>query len=446
MSKTPSQLDHLPQEIITAILENVSSPSSLANVARVCRRLQSPAETLLYRSVDLRNHDGESFTYAVNRKASRARHVQDLTIHYHYESDIPNEQDYYPVLGESMVPTIARLANLRRLVVKGLDYDVDRDYDDGDIGRAPRLAAWSEAWNSLFEQSTQNMSTVLSSLTTCELILNDLTPVDDIYAQDWHFSACQTILLHRRLQNLTIVAALITGLSKPAFAQARPRSTALETLTLLCCDIHPNALRQMLKLPASLKTLTLRGAPWTTRPDHFPTNRAAIVDAIKAQADSLHSLELDFYLSTEDPALDFRDFKHLQQLTIHPAVLRGEKSLDTPEGKAHILKTCHLPPSIRHLQFREHQEKYGLDLNTLPIIHSWITLKELPNLEKITVQSAQWRSDTVLDAPFTEGRSFQEAFQDTGVELEFETVPESEHVVVDCWCCSCYWRFREWQI
>lgn len=179
---TPVQLLHLPAEILTGILEEVSSQASLASLAQTCRRLQMLVEPYLYRSVYLGNHTGESLTYAMERKAVRAEYIQELVIHYHYVEDVPNEDEYYPILVESLVLTISRLINLRRLVVKGLEYDTCRSYDDPDFGPGPRLDGLSEIWSWLFQQSTQSMSGVLPSLTTCLLLHVPLyTPFTTLY-------------------------------------------------------------------------------------------------------------------------------------------------------------------------------------------------------------------------------------------------------------------------
>lgn len=175
------QLLHLPTEILIRILEEVPSQASLASLARTCRQLQILVEPYLYRSVYLGNHAGESFTYAMDRKAVRAEYIQELVIHYHYVEDVPNEDEYYPILVESLVPTIGRLINLRQLVVKGLEYDICRSYDDPDFGPRPRLDALSEIWSWLFQQSSHAMAGVLPSLTTCLLPHAPLTLIPTLY-------------------------------------------------------------------------------------------------------------------------------------------------------------------------------------------------------------------------------------------------------------------------
>ncbi|OGM43052.1 hypothetical protein ABOM_009225 [Aspergillus bombycis] len=448
---SPLQLLHLPTEILVWILAEVPSQASFASLARTCRRLQTLVEPYLYRSVYLGNHDGESFAYAIDRKAVRAEYIQELVIHYHYVDDIPNEDEYYPILVESLVPTISRLVNLRRLVVKGLEYDTQRPYDEPDFGPGPRLDALSMIWSWLFQQSTQSMSGVLPSLTTCELIMNDLTPtpLQHTAGEPWYFSSRETVLLHPKLQKLSIVAAMISGLDPEMLSYTKKpgfRPTSLETLILLCCDVSINGLHDMLKFPKALKNFTLKGSPWTTIPNQFPMDRGAIVNVLKAQAHSLLNLELDFYLRTNCPALDFRDFTSLQQLTIDPKALRGDDDEQSPEAQKHLRQYCHLPPSLRSLRFREYREWGRPDLQTLSIVLDWVMSRGLPNLKNITIQSATFTSAAILDAITSDGKSFRQAFRVVGVELAVERVRSclnNEHLTIDCNCCSFCWRFLD---
>ncbi|KAB8256955.1 hypothetical protein BDV32DRAFT_160849 [Aspergillus pseudonomiae] len=448
------QLLHLPTEILIGILAAVPSRASLANLARTCRRLQTLVEPYLYRSVYLGNHDGESFTYAIDRKAVRAEYIQELVIHYHYIDDIPNEDEYYPILVESLVPTISRLVSLRRLVVKGLEYDTQRSYDEPEFGPGPRLDALSMIWSWLFQRSAQSMSGILPSLTTCELIMNDLTrtPLQHTASDVWCFSSRETVLLHPKLQKLSIVAALIYYLDPETLSYTKKpwfSPTSLETLTLLCCDVSSHGLHDMLKFPKALKNFTLKGSPWTSLPNHFPIDRGAIVNALKAQAHSLLNLELDFYLHTNCPALDLRDFTSLEQLTIDPKVLRGDDDDDdddagqSPEA---LRQYCHLPPSLRSLRFREYRERGRPDLQTLSIVLDWVMSGGLPNLKNIMIQSATFTSAAILDAITSDGKSFRQAFRAVGVELAVERVRsclDNEHLTIDCNCCSFCWRFLD---
>lgn len=155
----------LPQELLEAILAQTSR-GSLASLARVCQRLRPLVERILYQSVYLRNHDGEKFTYALDCVPARAEHVKELLIHYHYV-DVEDEEEYYPLYAETLAPTIGRLVNLRTLVVKGLEFDADREEDDEIIGGYERVIAEAEKWDTLFAQSAVPGSQILPSLTKC---------------------------------------------------------------------------------------------------------------------------------------------------------------------------------------------------------------------------------------------------------------------------------------
>ncbi|KAF5856073.1 hypothetical protein ETB97_007951 [Aspergillus alliaceus] len=197
-----------------------------------------------------------------------------------------------------------RRINLRRLVVKGLENDIPRARDDPDYEPWARLDSLSTIWSWLFEQSARPMSA--------------------------------------------------------------PQPTSLKTLTFLCGDVSPQTLHEIPKLPKALQNFTLKGSPWTTHPDYFPTNRSLILNALRPHAHSLLTLTPDFYLHTTCPPVDFHPFKRLQQLTIDPKVLRCDSA------EKHHRLDCHLPPSLRPLRFHEYREWGAPDLRTLALILDWV--------------------------------------------------------------------------
>ncbi|KAE8415712.1 hypothetical protein BDV36DRAFT_297845 [Aspergillus pseudocaelatus] len=223
--------------------------------------------------------------------------------------------------------------------------------------------------------------------------MNDLTPtpLQNLTGELWYFSSRETVLLHPKLRKLSIVAAIIPGLRS-------------ETLN------------------------------YTKRPWFIPTSLETL------------SLGVDFYLHTDCPALDFRDFKCLQHLTIDSKVLRGDNDGQSPEAEKHLRQNCHLPPSLRSLRFREYRERGRPDLLTLSIVLDWVMSGGLRNLENITAQSATFFSHAILGASVPDGKSFQQAFRAVGVELAVERVRSSlgdEHLTIDCKCCSFYWRYLD---
>ncbi|PYI02907.1 hypothetical protein BO78DRAFT_350685 [Aspergillus sclerotiicarbonarius CBS 121057] len=436
----------LPPELLEAILARVASRASLASLARVCQQLRPVVERILYQSVYLRNHDGKKFAYALDCLPARAEYVQELLVHYHYV-DVPDEEDYYPCYAESLAPTISRLVNLRSLVVKGLEYDAEREEDDEYLGGYERVIEETKKWNDIFAQSAVPGSQILQSLTKCQLIMDDLSRSEP----PWNFRLRGTVMIHPYLKDLTLVGANVSTLEDSLMASAR--STSLEKLSLFGCDAAPSAIRDLLSLPRALKHFIYKGAPWTHRPYNLMGDRQKCIDVVKVQADSLLTLDMDFYPGNwENPALDFRDFRSLEQLTVDPSALRGNGKFDPKDNNEVCLwespeLECQLPSSIKRLVFFEYHEHSTPDLYTLPLVYNWISRGSLPNLEIITVESAKSSEDTILNSLFgdSSGRSVFQAFQEVGVQLRVRHVPDSTEAgyrLFDCDRCGVCWRIR----
>ncbi|PYH89692.1 hypothetical protein BO71DRAFT_487722 [Aspergillus ellipticus CBS 707.79] len=437
------RLFHLPMEIQEAIVAQVASPASLANLARVCRQLQPLAERILYQSVYLRNGTGDKFAYAIDRAPNRAMFVRELLIHYHYV-DVPDEESYYPFYAESLAPTIGRLVNLQSLVVKGLEYDAPREYDDDTTEGFERVIEEAEKWRHLFTQSAVSGSRILPSLTKCVLAMNDL----DHSEPPWSFDMRASVMIHPHLQDLTIVGARISSMEESLMASRR--STELESLVLVCCDVSSRSIHDLLSLPRGLKHLAVKGAAWTVRPYYYMKNRQEYIDALSIQAESLTSLDMDFPPGVPDnPALDFRALQRLQKLTVDPQALRGDGKFDPVSEQVCLWENsepiCRLPPTIQHLVFFEYHEAKTPDLHTLLLVYNWISQGSLPNLRSITVKTARSSADAILNRGFEDnsGRSFYEAFQTFRVELRAERTlssTENGYRFFDCHCGYVSWR------
>ena len=277
--------------------------------------------------------------------------------------------------------------------------------------------------------------------------------MDDLSRSEppWDFRLRGTVMIHPYLKDLTLVGANVSGLEDSLMASIR--STSLERLSLLCCDAAPRGIQDLLSLPRVLKHFTYKGAPWTHRPYNLMEDRQRCIDAIKVQADSLLSLDLDFYPGKWDNlALDFRDFLCLEQLTVDPSALRGDGHFDPKKNNEVCLwkspeLECQLPRSIKRLVFFEYHEHSTPDLYTLPLIYNWVSRGSLPNLDTITIQSAKSSEDAILNSPFgdSSGRSVFQALQQVGVQLRVERVPDSTEAgyqLLDCDRCGVCWRIR----
>ncbi|KAE8348645.1 hypothetical protein BDV28DRAFT_81899 [Aspergillus coremiiformis] len=164
------------------------------------------------------------------------------------------------------------------------------------------------------------MLDVLPFLKTCKLITNALTPKPLPYELGglWCFPPREIVLLHPKLQNLTLVEASIPSLNPEMLSWAQKswfRPTSLEPPTLFCSDVSYNSFRKMLKLPQAVKKLRTKATFMDDPTRLFPNGPTRFsID-----------IEQEFPLHSNFPALDFHNFINcLQQLPIDPKALRAD--------------------------------------------------------------------------------------------------------------------------
>lgn len=126
--KSKPALLQLPQEILDIILLEVSfTPQCLSSLARVCRRLHSLCNPLLYCLISLRDpHHGEKFVDTITNSPHLIPHIRGLQVHYHGTCDYEDDEaeDYF----HDFIPAISHLHNLKSLVIK-TDYFGEPDVD-----------------------------------------------------------------------------------------------------------------------------------------------------------------------------------------------------------------------------------------------------------------------------------------------------------------------------
>ncbi|KAJ5604644.1 hypothetical protein N7510_009798 [Penicillium lagena] len=405
----------LPQEIIEAILVEIR-PSSLRSVSHVSRSLRSICLPFLYRSIVLRDpNQAETFLATL----SQSQHsipplVRELQIHYHNTLD---EKDQPTTSPEHIDPIIAKLSSLESLVIKSdfFDYTAAAKFS---LLRQPEL---------------------FPSLTSCHI------GFDVGHLQTWYLFPYEGLLYHPGLRSLTFSGAAVqTSSQQPQTT----RSTQLEELRFLNCDLHASELADMLQFPRALKHFTLKGQgpdPIIT-PRFSESDRTEYLDALKPHALSLESLDLDLDLDWEDP-LDMRDFVALKRLTITPRMAIGDDTEEEElDGRTRFTPWKELlPQSLTHLTFRNDEAVFPLDA-----IYDIIRDGDLPNLTSFTCEMLQdtpeygvsCTPDELLAKQYHNGSSFSQAFGQLGVQLSVVQVKDSVAMVENEHCpCPC-WTYR----
>ncbi|KAE8392026.1 hypothetical protein BDV23DRAFT_181910 [Aspergillus alliaceus] len=402
-----AQLLHLPTEILRAILAQVPSRVPLTSLARSCQRLQPLVEPFLYQSVYLGNHDGESFIYAVNRKAEK----------------------YYSILVESMLPTNNRLVNLRRLVVKGLENDIPRARDDPDYEPWARLDSLSTIWSWLFEQSARPMRTNHERPHTNPHPTRNRRPLR-LLPRD-HPPPPKTTKPRPRSSQ---------------YPRPGPRNTNPGPATLAPTHITKNI------------NLPLRRC--------LPSNPPRDPQAPQSSAE-LHPkrLPMDYSprLLPHKPKPNPKRPKtpcplpphpHPRLLPAHNLPTRGLPPFQTPpaahdrsegptlrqrrETPPSRLPSATKPPALAVPRVQGMGRAGSAHVGTDPRLGGGC---QLPDLKSITVESAKFPPEA---SSHYGQRSLRETFWDVGVELGVEggsSCLDDGHLTIECQCCSFYWQF-----
>ncbi|KAJ5091183.1 hypothetical protein NUU61_006053 [Penicillium alfredii] len=411
MESFTSHLLELPPEILEAVLLALPPSSSrLAAVSCVCRRLHFVSIPLLYRSVALRSPEhGKQFCWTVRHGADVIPHVRELQIHYHETDD---ESDDCP---EDLYPVFTQLVNLESLVVRSDWFD-------------PKTASRTSLISGPQE--------VLPNLRCCNLGY-------DYYCDGfWALDPYQALFYHSGLRKFAITGAKVQARWQYLPTQkAAPRSTQLEELQFLNCDIPSFELQEMLQYPRALKHFTLKGET-PIQGSHGPRigepDRMNYINALHPHSSSLETLDLDLYREWEWP-VKLHGFTALKQLTITPRMLIG----DDPEGRPRAAAVPRwedvLPSGLEKLVFRNDEPE-------LPLLGIYETVRDgfLPHLRLFTCEVPSNRTDDSMVRAYecTDGIPSAQAFARLGVQFSLVQVPDSTEMPENkAYPCQC-WIYR----
>ncbi|KAL1981458.1 hypothetical protein VTN96DRAFT_2630 [Rasamsonia emersonii] len=383
----------LPQELIECILLHLRAGPSLQDlgrVAQVCHRLHRLATPILYCSVWLRHPiNGDRFAWTIQHCPALIHLIRELQFHYHCEES----EDHGP---EDLDGVTSQLFNLEALVIRAKYFEARPSYPN--LPPAKELEAverWEE--NRLFCQAARPGSQVLPALSSCDLGFDYEINREDVW---WNMYLKEAVFYHPGLRRISITGAVFTGFSLNNSKRLAPasRSTQLEELILLNCDIGPEAISEILTYP----------------------------HALRPHASSLEYLDLDLYFQY-DESVDLSDFSALKHLTIHPEMLTEDWKGMEPFGKL-------LPPSLESITFRDHFGAFPL-----ATIYEKVLSGELPHLRTLTCHTPVPPAKDMTTETCKDGKTFVEAFKELGVQLSAAVVddptrmPEYDSCPCECW-------------
>ncbi|KAL4739972.1 hypothetical protein BDV11DRAFT_204709 [Aspergillus similis] len=326
-------LQDLPSELIATVIDHIESDrASLSRLSRTKRRFHTIVMPRLNRNVVIRNNQGLTYRAMLGR---------------------------FPGVAAAAMKSLTGLENL---TVKGGGPALD--------SQPFRVHKW-HVFRRHFVAALEEGA--LTHLRTLELNLTDSEP--------W---CCDidTFMSHQTLKRLSILGAHI---SCGDFPVPFSRSTALEDLTLLCCDFSAGTLARALAIPRGLRSFTCKGdvreSP-TDTPE--PRNEPKFyITALSHHKRTLEALDINFWPfqdSYSDP-LDMRAFSKLQRFTIRVEELYSRMLYRLP------LPECLLPRSLQELVLWTtlHDSAERIQEEVRNEMDRW--LDRLPNLRSLILET-----------------------------------------------------------
>lgn len=260
--------------------------------------------------------------------------------------------------------------------------------------------------------------------------------------RSWPLDPYETLFYHPGLESLRITGAQVqTRWTHLPAHPPPPRSTHLQDLRLLNCDIPPEAIVEMLQYPRALKHFTLKGqATETTIGPFRGDDRSEYIDALRPHSSTLETLDLDFLVDWED-SINLSTFTALKSLTIAPRILVGE---DT-DGLANVTAASRwqelLPPNLEHLVFRSHEAIFPIAEVYEMVRHGSLRLSCFTCQMRLNTPDgyvSRSPGELLLET-CSDGYPFSRGFEELGVRFsvvevsDSQPMPESESCPCECW-------------
>ena len=233
-------MERLPCELIQDVVLQVNSTDDLRSLARVSKLFQNLAEPRIYRHILVQKGvQARKLAEALRSRPVRATWIRNLQSACHIDSF-----DGLPELTK----VVSMMTKLESLGVETPDCNsVDSQ------GRLPWIAEQVE-YNKIFWEAAHPNADLLSNLRSCTLHFVDKNR--SLYS----LGHASIIFLHPTITDLTISCANIDPPEKLHHWLDISHTTPLTNLNLVECDIHPEGLYHLLRLPRNLTSLAITEA------------------------------------------------------------------------------------------------------------------------------------------------------------------------------------------
>jgi hypothetical protein len=386
----------LPTELVILIVDHLSEDNqALCTLARTSRALQHLAEEQIYETIELFTvKDLHNIVQAFTYRHERVRAVHTLKLQYQYhEKDLGDNFDIRKTFNEC----IAHMVNLR-------EWHIESPYDNchWDEGLGPQQ--WVEGDMERFRTALEYACTegpVEAGLIETErqlgkvfdrtvglALLESLTiHSHGIDSDFWDLGGYHCLFRHPTMRHLHISCVSFTEII-PKLRMYKGKKTPLTALEFNECELSPEALTDILSMPARLKHLTLGENVWNTRRSkkikpRLTQNAHASLEALNAVAHSLESLkhwdpswklDLDSHKPrrinpTANGMRNFHALKYLQCETtsfLHQAIIMNHEVA---------------PPNLETLRLCRHWNEPVDFFEHPPNVETYLALPSLSNLE-----------------------------------------------------------------
>jgi hypothetical protein len=293
----------LPTELVILIVEHLSDNNqALCTLARTSRALQHLAEEQIYKTIELFTvRDLHNIVQAFTYRHDRVRAVHTLKLQYQYhEKDLGDNLEIRRTFNEC----IAHMVNLR-------EWHVESPYDNCHWNEGEGPQQWVESDMERFRaalehacvegpaeseriQAERRLGNIVDRTVGLALLESLTIHSHGIDSDFWELGGYHCLFRHPTLRHLHISCVSFTEII-PKLRMHNGKKTPLTTLEFNECEISPEALTDILRMPASLKYLTLGENVWNTRRSkrikpRLTQNAAASLEALGAVAHSLESL------------------------------------------------------------------------------------------------------------------------------------------------------------
>lgn len=386
---------HLPTELVMLIVEHLANDkNTLAKLARTCSALQDLAEQQLYKTIDLLEvRDFDTIIHNFISRPERIRAVHTLNLQYHYSPDELRDTFDNRCIFNGYV---ANMVNLR-------EWHIESPYDNCHWTDAEGPGQWVKNdmndFRGALEHACQDGPVEAERIrnerrfshamerTVGLALLEKLTIHSHGEDSDfWALGDFHCLFRHPALRYLHI--SCVSFLETVPALRDHTTKTPLSTLIFDECEINPETLKDILRLPGKLKHLTLGENVWNSR--RSMTGKARLTKNGQASMDALsevaHSLET---LVHHDPSwkLDMESHK-ARRMLIAGDGMRNFHALTYMQcetnsflHQAVIMNRELAPPNLETLRLARHWDETVDFFEHMPDIEAYLALPSLSTLE-----------------------------------------------------------------